>query len=204
MHHDTISIAHPPAFQIQWQLHTIRRCGDVDRIYGTAWYWLWTNRMYVDIGACLNLNVTLLDIRCTMIRSQLHTHVLSKYTIMAMAYGSVLMLIEYMERYRVGFGRTGSTLVLVHVGIWMCHYLVYDAPWHHRNYTLACYSTIMAITYDTALWWCWSDISNGIILTLDEQTVRWYWCMFEFECAIAWYTMHHDTIAIAHPPAIQI
>ena len=24
------------------------------------------------------------------------------------------------------------------------------------------------------------------------------WCMFEIECVIAWYTMHHDIIAIAH------
>ena len=58
--------------------------------------------------------------------------------------GSVLImvLIGYMERYRFGFGQTGSTLlVLVHV---------------------------------------------------------------EFECVIAWYTMHHSTIAIAHSRAIQL
>ena len=47
--------------------------------------------------------------------SQLHTHLLFKYTLMAMTHGCVLTLIEYMERYCVGFGRTGSTLVLVHV-----------------------------------------------------------------------------------------
>ena len=42
------------------------------------------------------------------------------------------------------------------------------------------------------------------MLTLNEQEVRWYWWMFEFECVIAWYTMHHATIAITHSPAIQL
>ena len=51
--------------------------------------------------------------------------------------------------------------------------------------------------------WCWLNTWNGIVL-LDEQQVRWYWCMFEFECVIAWYTMHHNAIAIAHPSAIQL
>ena len=37
------------------------------------------------------------------------------------------MVIQYMERYRVGFGRTGSTLVLVHFGIHKIYYLVYSA-----------------------------------------------------------------------------
>ena len=32
--------------------------------------------------------------------------------------------------------------------------------------------------------------------------VRWYWCMFEFECVITRCTMHHDTITIAHSAAI--
>ena len=41
-------------------------------------------------------------------RSQLHTHVLLKCTIMAMShgYGLILIWLEHMERYRVGFGRT--------------------------------------------------------------------------------------------------
>ena len=49
------------------------------------------------IGACLNLNVSLLGVR--------------------MKHGSALalMLIEYMERCRDAFERTGRTLVLVHV-----------------------------------------------------------------------------------------
>ena len=42
------------------------------------------------------------------------------------------------------------------------------------------------------------------MLGLDEQDVRWYWCMFEFECGLACYTMHHETIAISYSRAIQI
>ena len=41
------------------------------------------------------------------------------------------------------------------------------------------------------------------MLAFDEQSVRWYWCMFELECVIAWCTMHHDTITIACPAAMQ-
>ena len=32
------------------------------------------------------------------------------------------------------------------------------------------------------------------MLAFDEQEVRWYWCMFEFKCVFAWYTIHHDTM----------
>ena len=55
-------------------------------------------------------------------------------TAIAMPHGSALMfvLIKCLERYHVGFGWTAGTLVLVHVWIWMCHYLVYDAPWKTR------------------------------------------------------------------------
>ena len=42
------------------------------------------------------------------------------------------------------------------------------------------------------------------MLAVDEQEVRWYWCMFEFEYAIALYTMHHETITIAHLLAIKL
>ena len=36
------------------------------------------------------------------------------------------------------------------------------------------------------------NVCNGIVVALDEQDVRWYyWCMFEYECPIAWYTTMH-------------
>ena len=135
---------------------------DFGRTDGTlvlVYVWIW---MYVQ----------LLDIRCTMTPLRLHTRLLFKCNGNYIRYGSAVMLIGYMERYHIDFGRTGGTLVLVHVWIWMCNCLVYDAPWHHRNCTPACYSNTMAITYHTALRWCWSDIWNGMILTLDEQKVR--------------------------------
>ena len=48
----------------------------------------------------------------------------------------------------------------------------------------------------------WLNIWNGIVLVLNEQKVRWYWCIFEFECAITWCKMRYDTITIAHSPTI--
>ena len=50
-----------------------RFCADVDVNsiwYGMVSWWLWTNRMYVAIGTCLNSNVLPLDFRCTMTPSQ--------------------------------------------------------------------------------------------------------------------------------------
>ena len=69
----TIAITHTPATQLHY--NGIRPCAvvDVDWTYGTVSYWLWTHRKYVGIGACLNLNVSLLSIRYTMTPSRLHT-----------------------------------------------------------------------------------------------------------------------------------
>ena len=62
-------------------------------------------------------------------------------TTMTMTHDSALMMNKYMERCHVGVRIPESTLVLVHIWIWMCHYLVYDALWHHQNCALACYAT---------------------------------------------------------------
>ena len=35
-----------------------------------------------------------------------------------------------------------------------------------------------------------------IVLDLGGQDVRWYWCMFEFECVITWYTIRYGTITL--------
>ena len=74
----------------------------------------------VCIGARLNLTVSLLGVRCTMTPLQFHIRL---QCTMSMACGSALIMIwvEYIERYRVGFERTGRTLVLAHVRICMCH-----------------------------------------------------------------------------------
>ena len=53
------------------------------------------------------------------------------------------------------------TLVLVHVRIWTSHYFVYDAAWHHHNYTLTCYSNNI-----------WNAITNGYALLLIECMAR--------------------------------
>ena len=107
-------------------------------IYGMVPCRLWTNRKYVDISVCLNLNVSLFGVWRTMTPSQLHAYLLFKYmtTAMAMTHGFVLMLIlvEYMERYLVDFARKACT---------------------------------------------------------------WYWCLFELECVIAWYTMRYHNCILA-------
>ena len=56
MHYDIITIAHSPATQIHYDDNNLRLCADVDTnwIHETVLCWLWMNRKYVDIGACLN------------------------------------------------------------------------------------------------------------------------------------------------------
>ena len=89
----------------------------------------WTNREYVGIGAWSNVKTSYamhfeivivhpcaVETHYTRVQWPWYTHL-----------GLILMLIEYVERYRVGIGRTGSTLVLVHGWIQMCDYLMYDA-----------------------------------------------------------------------------
>ena len=48
--------------------HGTQLCGgfNVDWIYETVLYWLWMNRQYVGIGACLNLIVSCVIAWCTM------------------------------------------------------------------------------------------------------------------------------------------
>ena len=63
-------------------------------------------------------------------------------TTMAITYRStlILMLVEYMyyaymQRYRVGFGRKGSKLVLMHNSFWMRYCWCPIHLWHDRNCT---------------------------------------------------------------------
>ena len=210
--------------------------------------WLWTNREYVALvlvscmqtyGWWMNLNVSLLGYDVLVpwktrsrLRTRLllftHTTINDNYTRPRINFD-----VEWIHGTVSCYKRTASTLTLVHVWTWICHCLVYDAPWHHRNYTLACYWTIMTITYvwlcadahspaiqthnnDDGTWHttvrgCWFRLNTYIVyiymscwLWTNRKYVGMHWCMFEFECVITWYTMHHDTIAIVHLPAIQL
>ena len=129
-----------------------------------------------------------------MILSQLHTRLLFKHATMT------LMLIEYMERYRVGFGWTGSTLALnLNVSLLSIRSTMTPSQLHTR--LLFKYN---ANDIRPALRWCWLNIWICIVLALDEQLVSWCWCTFEFECIITCCTINHGTNAIAHSPAIQL
>ena len=149
MHHEAITSTQPPPFEYNCNDTRLGTDGDVDWTCGTVSYWLWTNRKYVGIGACFNWNVSLPCIRWTTTPSQLHARLLFN--------GNVTWLcadvdIDWMyERYRIGFQRTGSTLALVYVWTWMCPYLVYDAPWQHRNCTVVYYLHTIVMAYGSAL-----------------------------------------------------
>ena len=162
------------------------------------WCWLsclrWPNRQYVVIRACLNLNVPLLGIRCTMTQSQLHTRLLHYIGI------DDIRLCTDVD-YIYGFGRAGSTCIFEFECL-VTWYAAYDALWYHHNCTLAYYSTTIAIPHDSARWcWCWLNVCNGIVLVLDEQEVC---CMMLNLNVSLLGMMHHCTIAITHSSAIQL
>ena len=122
-------------------------------------------------------------------------------TAIAIPHGSalilILILIKCMERFHFGFGRTECALVLVHIWIWMRHYIL---VWHDRNLL----HTRLLFNYNgddihMTLHWFWFNIWHVMVFVLDEQEVRYNWCMFEFECVIVWYT-----ITITHTPATEI
>ena len=70
-------------------------------------------------------------------RTQSHSHVLSKYTtIMAMTAVRLLIVVECMERCCVGCVRTGRTFVLVYVCLDLKVLLVFDPAAGGRNLTL--------------------------------------------------------------------
>ena len=83
--------------------------------------WLWTNRKYVGIGVCLNLNVCVI----AWYTMRHDTTTIAHLPAIKLYYNGndtrmarpVLMfiMIECMELFRVGFGRTESTLVMVYV-----------------------------------------------------------------------------------------
>ena len=70
----------------------------IECMHATAVCWLWMNRKYVGIGACLILNVSLLGIQYTMHDAITIAH---SATIQLQwqwhAYGSAMMLVQYME-----------------------------------------------------------------------------------------------------------
>ena len=184
MLHETIAIANSSAIQTHCNgASTLMLMEHI--IWNDIVLFFWTNRKYVVIGACLNLNVSLLGVRCTLTHSQLHNRLLLKYTAMVMmAYGAALILLEYMERRYVDFERTESTLVLVHV----LNVLLVSIRYTMRNDCIKIArppSIQLPLQYHMTRRWCWYwtwlNVWNGIMLALGEQEVRWYWCMFEFK-----------------------
>ena len=175
-------------------------------IYGTVSCWLWMNRAYVGIGACLNLNVPWHNHNCIIgyysntLQRRWHTAHDSAVILMHVGwiYYITVSCWLWMNREYVGIG--AYLLSLLRVSCTMTR-----SQLHNR---LLFKYTTMAMAHGTKIcadwFWYWLNIWNGAVLALDEQSVRWYRCMFESECAIPWCTMHHDMIAIGPSSAIQM
>ena len=146
----------------------------------------------------------------------MHTHVLlSEYTTMVTTHGSGLILIlwEYMERYRVGFGRPGRTFVLVHVWIRRCYYLVECTTTRSQLHTHVLFKcTKMPDDNTTApdwFWlWLWLNAWNRILVASDAQIVAYVGISVFFNSKVYLITLcrmhYYDTIAIAHPCAVKM
>ena len=111
-------------------------CADVDADYGTVSFWLWTNSGYVDIGACLNLNVSLLGIRCTMTPIQFNARVLCKY-------GTMRNIIVWYTMHHDTIAIAPSTAIHLHYNDTM--------TWSQSHTRLLFIYTIMAMAHGSAL-----------------------------------------------------
>ena len=86
----------------------------------------------------------------------------------------MLLLIKYMERSRVGFGRTVCTLVLVHV--WIQVLLLSVIAWYDPlNITPSQLHTRLLFNYNGDGIWTRADVNddwiwNCIVLVLDDRT----------------------------------
>ena len=203
-------------------------------IYDTVLRWFWTNRRCVGIDACLNSLNLLLDAWCTIKRPQLHTCLLFKYTKMAMTHFSVsiLMLIEYMERYRVIGHWANRKYVAIgarlHLHLWLLDIrwtmtplqlhtrLLYD---NNGNGIRLCG---VDGTYGTASCWLCTNrkyVCFGIGVCL--IWINHYWCTvhyknitiahwsamqmhYKWQCVITWCKMHHDTTGSTQSTPIQL
>ena len=136
-----------------------------------------TNRKYVGINACLNLNASLPGASCAMTLSQLRTCPLCNYArVKYHANGSALILIEYMERCRLALDEQEVR----------CYWCMFEF-----ECVIACYTMRHDTIAIADLRWCWLNVWNGIVLALGEQKVRWYWFIFEFARVMTWYAMHY-------------
>ena len=205
IHYDTTAIAHSPAIQTHCNGHDIRLCADVDWIYGTVPCSLWMHSLYVGIGGCLNLNVSLLGTQCTMYDTMHRNCTLVCYSNTRQWYTAVRWCWSHIWNGIVLAFNEQDVRWYWCMFEFECVIAWYTMP--HDTITTALSPAIqLQWQWHTALRSCWLDIWNGIALVLDEQKVRWYWCVYLN--LNMWlrgsYTMHHETIAIALSPAIQI
>ena len=159
--------------------------------------WLWTGSVYVGISAFLNLNTLSLGVECTMVRLQLYTHVLFKYTTMATTHTHTRLYLRWFRFWfwfwfwwnkwngvvLALFGRAVCTLVHISA-CFILNVLLLDiynrleyTIWHDRNCTpIMCCSNSLQWRLHTAPdgFWFWWNKWNGIVFALDEQAVRWY------------------------------
>ena len=152
MHDDTIATAYSPAIQIPYNGDDIWHFGDVE--YGivlalneqhVCWYrfmcefaciitWFHARWHHRDCILTWYSNIMAITYGFALILILTPSDTIAIAYLPAMQipyngdgiYGTALMSVEYMKRFCVGLDWTGSTLLLVHVWIWMCHCLIYD------------------------------------------------------------------------------
>ena len=151
-------------------------------MHGTVSRWLWMNRAYVGIGACLNLNVSLWHDHNYTLGRYSNTPLQRRWHI-THGYVLILMLTEYIYLLRIY--RTLSRCLWTnrsYVGIAWCifwiqifHCLLYGAPWHDRNYTLGRYSNTPQRRWHMTHGFVPVLILTESILHIYQTVLRWLW-----------------------------
>ena len=177
----------------------IRLCVDVDfdRIFGTVSCWLWTNRTYVGIGACLNLNVALLGTRCNMKASQMYTHILFKHTAMTICTAIRNCIVLPLNEQGVRCKGSCVNLIVPLLGL-RCTMTLSQLLTRLRLK----YITLVLMTYGSAL--LLPDYMERYHVGFGRAACTSISTCLNVPSTGMRHAMHYDTITIAYSPTIQL
>ena len=200
-----IAIVYSPVIQLQSQWYKIYGFAPmlilIEYIYGTVSCWISMNRKYVEIGACLNLNVSLFDIPCNICNAIAipHSPAIEQevsllgydglYNTIAITYSPAIQLqwqwytiyVSALTLMLIKYTELSISTNTKYVGIGACLNLnvsLLGIRCAICNTIAIAHSPAIELHWQlhTALrwWWWWLNIWNGTVLDKHEQKVRWY------------------------------
>ena len=156
-------------------------------MYGTVSCWLWSNSQYVVIGVGFNLNELLFVVRYTMTPSQFRNHILLNYN-----HNYTRLVADFDVDWMYGTKLCWLCTNSKYVGIGACLISVSLGSSYFVKEILRCtmtqwqINTRILFNYNCNDTWFCTDVDEiyygrssqfHIVLTVNEECSRWYWCM---------------------------